>query len=91
MLKCQDLVYNKRKFNKANKAAFKQQLSFLHWRHVSFQKDLNKVYETFLSTFQEFYETNFPYKQVTVKPEDVKIPWMSKALKKLSIQKQNYM
>ena len=28
--KCQTLVYNKRKFNKANKAAFKQQLSLLH-------------------------------------------------------------
>ena len=28
--KCQNLVYNKREFNKANKAAFKQQLSLLH-------------------------------------------------------------
>ena len=29
--KCQNLVYNKREFNKANKATFNQQLSFLHW------------------------------------------------------------
>ena len=46
------------------------------------------MYETFLSTFLEIYETNFPYKQVTVKPKDVKNPWMSKALEKSSIQKQ---
>ena len=45
------------------------------------------MYETFLRTFLEIYETNFPYKQVTVKPKDVKNAWMSKALKKLSIQK----
>ena len=46
------------------------------------------MYETFLSTFWEIYEINFPYKQVTVKPKDVKSPWMSKALKKSSSQKQ---
>ena len=46
------------------------------------------MYKTFLSTFVEIYETNFPYKQVAVKPKDVKNPWMSKALKKSSIQKQ---
>ena len=48
------------------------------------------MYETFLSTFLEIYETNFPYKQVTVKPKDIKNPWMSKALKKSSIQKQKF-
>ena len=46
------------------------------------------MYEGFLSTFLEIYETNFPHKQVTVKPKDVKNPWMSMALKKSSIQKQ---
>ena len=61
--KCQTLVYNKRDFNETNKAAFKQQLSLLHWRHVSFQKDVNNMYKTFLSTFLEIYETNFLYKQ----------------------------
>ena len=75
--KCQDLVCNKREFNETNKAA-----SLLHWQHVSSQKDMNKIYEIFLSTFLEIYETNFPCKQVTVKPTDVKNPWMSKALKK---------
>ena len=80
--KCQNLLYNKREFNEANKAAFKQQFSLLHWRHTSSQKNVNKMYETFLSTILEIYETNFPYKQVTVKPKDVKYPWMSKALKK---------
>ena len=52
---------------------FKQQLSVLHWRHVSSQEDVNKIYETFLSTFLESYETNLPYKQV-VKPKDIKNP-----------------
>ena len=42
----------------------------------------------FLSIFLEIYETNFPYKQVTAKPKDVQNLWMSKALKKSSIQKQ---
>ena len=46
------------------------------------------MYKTFLRTFLEIYETHFPYKQVTVKPKDVKNPWMSKTLKKSSIQKQ---
>ena len=80
--KYQTLVYNKSDFNEANKAAFKKQLSLLHWRHVSAQKDVNKMHETFRSTFLEIYETNFPYKQATVKPKDEKNPWMSEALKK---------
>ena len=46
------------------------------------------MYEGFISTFLEIFETNFPYKQVTVKPKDVKNLWMSMALKKSSIQKQ---
>ena len=46
------------------------------------------MYKTFLTTFVEIYETNFPYKQAAVKPKDAKNPWMSKALKKSSIQKQ---
>ena len=46
------------------------------------------MYETFLGTFLEICETNFPFKQVTVKPKDVKNPWMRKTLKKSSMQKQ---
>ena len=83
--KCQNLVYNKREFKETNKAAFKQQLSLLHWRHVSSKIDVNKMYETFLSTFLEIHETKFLYKQVTVKPKDVKNHWMGKVLKKSSI------
>ena len=30
------------------------------------------MYKTFLSIFLETYETNIPYKQVTVKSKDVK-------------------
>ena len=45
------------------------------------------MYETFLSTFWEIYEINFPYKQVTVKPKDVKSPWMSKQILKYLKQK----
>ena len=58
----------------------------LHWWHVNSLKNVNKMIETFLSTFSE---TNFPCKQVTVKPikpKDVKNLWMSKTLKKLPIQ-----
>ena len=83
--KCQTLVYNKRELNEANKAAFKQRLSLLHCWHVSSQKDVNKMYEALLSTFLEIYETNFPCKQITGKPKDVKNPCLIKALKKSSI------
>ena len=62
--KYQTLVYNKSDFDEANEAAFKQQLSLLHWRHVSSQKDVNNMYETFLSTFLEICETNFPTKKL---------------------------
>ena len=85
--KCQTLINNKRDFDEESKVVFKQQLSVLHWRHVSSQEDVSKIYETFLSTFLESYKTNLPYKQV-VKPKDVKNPQMSKALKKSAIQKQ---
>ena len=46
------------------------------------------MYKIFLSIFLEIFETNFPYKQVTVKLKDVKNHWLSKALRKSSIQKQ---
>ena len=36
--KCQILVYNKRDFNEASKAPFKEQLFLLHWRHVILKK-----------------------------------------------------
>ena len=65
-----------------------QQLSLLNWRHVSPQKDVNKMYKTFRSIFLEIYETDFPYKQVIVKAKEVKNPWMSEAMKQSSIQKQ---
>ena len=57
--KYRTLVYYKRDFNEANKAAFKQQVSLLNWRHISTQKDVNKMYGTFLSTFSEIYELIF--------------------------------
>ena len=37
---------------------------------------IGSMYETFLNTFLEIYETSFPYKQVTVKSIDFEIPCM---------------
>ena len=62
--KYQNLVYYKRDFNNVKKVTFRQQLSLLHRLLVSFQKDVNQMYGTFLNTFLEIYETNFSYKQV---------------------------
>ena len=62
--KYQNLVYYKRDFNNAKKVTFRQQLSLLHRLLVSFQKDVNQMYGTFLNTFLEIYKTNFSYKQV---------------------------
>ena len=46
--KYQNLVYNKREFKEANNAAFKQQPYLFYWQRLSSQKDVNKMYETFL-------------------------------------------
>ena len=62
--KYQNLVYYKRDFNNVKKVTFRQQLSLLHRLLVSFQKDVNQMYGTFLNTFLEIYKTNFSYKQV---------------------------
>ena len=43
------------------------------------------MYESFLSTFLKIYETNFPCRQVNVKPKDFK-----KSLNKQSVEKIIY-
>ena len=55
---------------------------------IGSQKEVNTMHKIFLSTFLVIYETNSPYKKVTVKPKNVKNPWVSKALKKWCIQRQ---
>ena len=68
------MLFRQEKINTNTKLLFIRNeilTTLLHW-HVTSQKDENKMHETFLSTFFEIYKTNFPYKQVTVKPEDVK-------------------
>ena len=56
-------------------------LSNKHIFYIGSQKEVSTMHETFLSTFLVINETNSPYKQVTVKPKNVKNAWMSKVLK----------
>ena len=69
------ILFRQEKINTNTKLLFIRNeilTTLLHWWHVTSQKDVNEMHETFLSTFLDIYKTNFPYKQVTVKPKDVK-------------------
>ena len=68
--------------------SFKEQIENLHWKHVDFSKDPNKIYETFITTLQDVYNANFPIKTVKLRKKDVQCPWSSKGLKKSSKTKQ---
>ena len=69
---------------------FKEQLSLLHWRHIDFNGTVNEVYDTFLKTLTDIYDTNFPIREYTLKNKDIKSPWISKGLQKSSKKKQRF-
>ena len=77
----------KRDFNDRNMTSFKEQLSLLHWNHIDLNTDVNLIYETFLETFSDIYDANFPLKEYSNKENDIKSPWITKGIKKSSKRK----
>jgi len=84
----ENIKIKKRDFNDTNIASFKEQLSFINWRHIDFNKDVNEIYDTFIKTFDDIYCSNFPLKEFSVKSKDLHSPWITKGIKKSSKTKQ---
>ena len=79
----------KRFFKERNLASFKNQISNINWDILtSTQCSANSLYETFLNTFSEIYDMNFPLTDIEIKPKNLKTPQLSKELKKSSKTKQ---
>ena len=78
----------KRVFNEKNISDFREQLSLLHWQHIDFNQNANKIYENFIQTFFDVYDANFPIKEITLNKKQVRSPWISRGLKKSSKTKQ---
>ena len=79
----------KRVFSKRNITSFKEQLSLLHWKHVDFNGTVNEIYDTFLKSLTDIYDSNFPIREYILKDKDIKSPWIRKGLKKSSKTKQS--
>ena len=73
--------YKKRDFNDTNLSSFKEQLSLLHWYHIDINKDANQIYKSFLETFSDIYNANFPIKEFSMKGKDIQSPWISRGIK----------
>ena len=49
---------------------------------------MNEIYDMFLGTLTDIYDTNSPIRECSLKDKDIKSPWISKCLKKSSKEKQ---
>ena len=78
----------RRNFSDQNLKNFKDQLSLLHCQHIDLSKNANVIYETFIQTFAEIYDANFPLREINLNSKSIKSPWISKGLKKSSRTKQ---
>jgi len=77
-----------RYFNHTNIKLFKNQLSLLHWKHINFNENANKIYDNFFETFYSVYDANFPVIEKTLTPKNKNNPWVTKGFKKSSKIKQ---
>ena len=82
------VIFKKRIINKAKIAVFKEHLPLVNWRCINYHENVNDTYETFLKTFSDIYDSYFPIEELSVKQKDLQTPWMSRALKQISKQKQ---
>ena len=63
----------KRFFKERNLASFKNQISNINWDILtSTQCSANSLYETFLNTFSEIYDVNFPLTDIEIKLKNLK-------------------
>ena len=78
----------KRIFSDKNKESFKQDLQKINWEELNILNCTNTLYKHFIKIFSSIYDKNFPLLETEVKLKDLRTPWMSKAMRKSSKQKQ---
>ncbi|MBY0581213.1 MAG: endonuclease/exonuclease/phosphatase family protein, partial [Rickettsiales bacterium] len=83
------VMIKKRVFNNNNLKSFKNQFLYEDWSHISFNDNINVIYDTFIRTFFKIYDTNFPVCEILCKTKDILSPWITKGLKKSSKIKKN--
>ena len=84
----QEIKIKKRFFSDKNKERFKQNLQKINWEELNILNCTNTLYKHFINIYSSIYDKNFPLLETEVKLKDLRTPWMSKAMKKFSKQKQ---
>ena len=75
-------------FSDKNKESFKQDLQKINWEEMNILNYTNTLYKHFIKILSSSYDKNFPLLETEVKLKDLRTPWMSKAMRKSSKQKQ---
>ena len=75
-------------FSDKNKESFKQDLQKINWEELNILNCKNTLYKNFIKIYFSIYDKNFPLPASEVKLKDLQTPWMSKAMRKSSNQKQ---
>ena len=75
-------------FRDKNKESFKQDLQKINWEELNILNCKNTLYKNFIKIYFSIYDKNFPLPASEVKLKDLQTPWMSKAMRKSSNQKQ---
>ena len=78
----------KRFFSDKNKKSFKQDLQRINWEELNILNCTNTLYKHFIKIYSSIYDKNFLLLETEVKLKDLQTPWMSKAMRKSSKQKQ---
>ena len=84
----QEIKIKKRFFSDKNKERFKQNLQKINWEELNILNCTNTLYKHFINIYSSIYDKTFPLLETEVKLKDLRTPWMSKAMKKFSKQKQ---
>ena len=66
----------------------RQDLQKLSWEELNILNCTNTLYKHFIKMYSNIYDKNFTLLETEVKLKDSQTPWMSKAMKKSSKQKQ---
>ena len=75
-------------YSEKNKESFKQDLQKINWEEVNILNCTNTLYKHFIKIYSSIYDKNFPLLETEVKLKDLQTPWMPKAMRKSSKQKQ---
>ena len=78
----------KRFYSDKNKKSFKQDLQKINWEELNILSCTNTLYKHFIKIYSSIYDKNVLLLETEVKLKDLQTPWMSKAMRKSSKQKQ---